>query len=72
VIAWCKQRTVQFTRSHPYKKNDNCQRTNGPSGAEEQRLYTGVCGLLPLYHAGGAGRPGRRLPFPRTFVSAIP
>jgi hypothetical protein len=24
LIAWCKGRTVQFTRSRPYKKNDNC------------------------------------------------
>jgi hypothetical protein len=24
LIAWCKRRTVQFTRSRPYKKNDNC------------------------------------------------
>jgi hypothetical protein len=24
LIAWCKQRAVQFTRSRPYKKNDNC------------------------------------------------
>jgi hypothetical protein len=24
LIAWCKGRAVQFTRSRPYKKNDNC------------------------------------------------
>jgi hypothetical protein len=24
LIAWCKRRTVQFTRSRPYKKNGNC------------------------------------------------
>ncbi|GMO26692.1 MAG: DDE-type integrase/transposase/recombinase [Termitinemataceae bacterium] len=24
MIAWCTQRTVQFTRSRPYKHNDNC------------------------------------------------
>jgi hypothetical protein len=24
MIAWCKKHDVQFTRSRPYKKNDNC------------------------------------------------
>jgi hypothetical protein len=24
LVAWCRQRAVEFTRSRPYKKNDNC------------------------------------------------
>ncbi|MDR1901815.1 MAG: transposase family protein, partial [Treponema sp.] len=31
LLQWCNDNQIQFTRGRPYRKNDNCLRTSGPS-----------------------------------------
>jgi hypothetical protein len=59
LLAWYDSSHITFTRSRPYKKNDNCF-------VEQKKLEVrpGIRWLFPLRHPCGTPGPRRRIPLP--------
>ncbi|MDR2245570.1 MAG: hypothetical protein LBE17_02675, partial [Treponema sp.] len=48
LLGRCLAKHIKATRSRPCRKNENCLRTSGPSGAEELRCGAQDGGVFPV------------------------